>query len=193
MNGHHLEDGQRSNGIFRKLLYVGGALLVLFCLSAMPLPGPLSRARESWWQHAAERRAKVESYEAHGWPDDNSHAASADSVVIDEKNGTSNFSPTQCDSGQRRMFYGVIVTDPGQPELSARIVLPESGDPHVALQRRGKQDLVFKRQSCSVWDVSIEQTNSFYNQVQNLQGHAYFDCTKDAVHVTGHVELRACH
>ncbi len=193
MNGHYLEDGQRSKGLLRRLLYGAGVLLVLFWLAAMPLPGPLSRARESWWQHAAERRARVEFYEAHGWPDDNPYTASAGRVVIDEKDGTASFSTTQCDSGQRRMFYGVIVTDPGHPELSARIVLPESGAPHVTLQKRGKEDLVFERQSCSVWDVSIEQTNSFYNQVQNLRGHAHFDCTKDAVHVRGDVELRACH
>jgi hypothetical protein len=91
------------------------------------------------------------------------------------------------------MFYGVIVTDPKQPGLNARIVLPETGSPHVTLQRQGKNDLVFERQSCSVWDVSIEQANSFYNQVQNLRGHAHFECTQNAVHVMGHVELRACH
>ncbi len=46
MNGHYLEDGQRSKGLRRKLLCGGVVLLGLFWLAAMPLPGPLSRARE---------------------------------------------------------------------------------------------------------------------------------------------------
>ncbi len=85
------------------------------------------------------------------------------------------------------MFYGVTVTNPKQPDFSARIVLPESGSPHVTLQRQGRNDLVFERQACSVWDVSIEPTNYFHNEVQNLRGHAHFDCTQDVVHVRGNV------
>jgi hypothetical protein len=169
MDGHYLKTAQRSKRLLKKLLCCGGVLLVLFWLSAMPLPGPLSRARQRWWQHSAERRAQVESYEAQSRLDNNPYAASAGSVVIDEKNETSSFSPTQCNSGQWRMFYGVTVTDPKQPNLNVRIVLPESGNPHVALQSQGRNDLVFERQFCSVWDVSIEQTNSFYNQIQNLR------------------------
>jgi hypothetical protein len=92
MNGRYLEDGRQSKGLRRKLLYGGVVLLVLFWLAAMPLPGPLSRARERWWQYSTERRAQVESHEAHDQPNDNPYTNSAGSIVIDEKGETASFS-----------------------------------------------------------------------------------------------------
>lgn len=188
----YLLQGATRGGITRRLVIgLGLILFLLFWLAALPLPGPLSRAREAWLQSSDERYARVQSYEKNGWPDDR-HYRGQETIVLQQASGIMNLKAETCESGQRRMFYGVTIQDSSHPRTYARIILPEDGSSHITIVQQGREDLVFPRQSCPTWDVTVELNHIVANAIRGLQGHATFECSTQSASIKGQVTFTSC-
>ena len=179
-------------GIVRRIFIgLGIVLLILFWLAALPLPGPLSRAREAYWKASDERYARVQSYEKNGRPDDK-YAQDNQTIVLEQASGSLNLKAETCESGQRRMFYGVTIEDASQPGTFARIVLPEDGSSHITIAQQGREELVFPKKSCPLWDVAVEPNHVIANGVRGLHGHAISQCSTQSASIKGQITFRSC-
>ena len=102
-----------------------------------------------------------------------------------------------CSSGERKMFFGVLFSDKKQPAMGGRISMPEDGEPRIILNRPDADYAVaYGKRDCKVWDVDLQRTNSTYNNIWGMTGHARFDCetTDDtASHAVGDVQFGSCH
>ncbi|AEU38730.1 hypothetical protein [Granulicella mallensis] len=101
-----------------------------------------------------------------------------------------------CQSGQRQQYFGVGFFDESQPQTGGRIALPEDGEPHVVLNVPGTDFAVrYNKSDCKVWDVDVQRTNSSYNDIWAMEGHARFDCETSAPesHTTGDLKFDSCH
>ena len=101
-----------------------------------------------------------------------------------------------CQSGQRQQYFGVGFFDETQPQTGGRIALPEDGEPHVVMNVPGTDFAVrYSKSDCKLWDVDVQRTNSTYNDIWALEGHARFDCTtsQPASHATGDIQFDSCH
>ncbi len=102
----------------------------------------------------------------------------------------------QCLSGERRQYFGAAFSDHAQPTLGGHIALPEDGEAHIDIDtpQKGGSDVI-QRGGCQVWDVDLQRSNSTYNNVYAITGHARFDCTfqNPDAHLAGDVQFRSCH
>jgi len=102
-----------------------------------------------------------------------------------------------CASGERKEFFGVMFFDEKQPQTGGRLALPEEGEPHISLNLPDADYAIeYRKSDCSVWDVSLDHTNSTYNGIWAVKGHARFDCTTTddtPSHATGDVQFDSCH
>lgn len=85
--------------------------------------------------------------------------------------------PNVCHSGEPREYFGVEFFDETQPRLGGQIVLPPDGEPSVSLNSpaKGGSDTIH-RGGCQLWDVDLNRTNTRYNAIWGLTGHAKFNC-----------------
>jgi hypothetical protein len=113
----------------------------------------------------------------------------------DSKNWTMHVNT--CQSGQRQQYFGVAFFDETQPQTGGRVVQPEDGEPHVVMNVPGTDYGVrYSRSDCKVWDVDIQRTNSSYNDIWAIEGHARFDCEMgepEVSHATGDLKFDSCH
>jgi len=103
-----------------------------------------------------------------------------------------------CTSGERRQFFGVTFFDENQPQSGGRLILPVDREASLGMNRPDKNySVVFKRSDCSLWDVTVDHTNSTYNGIWAVEGHARFDCTvpdtDTTLHATGDLQFDSCH
>ncbi len=104
----------------------------------------------------------------------------------------------RCTSGDRRGFLVVSFFDDKQPGTGGRLILPVDHEASLGLNRPDKNYSVsFKRSDCSLWDVTVDHTNSTYNGIWAVEGHARFDCTvpdtDTTLHATGDLQFNSCH
>ena len=155
----------------------------LFLLLILPLPGALGRAKQRWLTMSSAE-TQPGSKDA---PDDGNIIRSSGA------SGEWTMHVTHCASGIRRVFYGVSLTDQSNSSLAARIVEPETGDPHITVSIPGTDtEFTYTRLHCAVWKVDIDYNGSGVNEVDELAGHATFDCSENGAHVQGSVTLRNC-
>ncbi len=100
-----------------------------------------------------------------------------------------------CASGEHRQYWGVAFFDEDQPATGGRVVVPESGSPHLLVNKiDGPGSMQYDREQCSVWDVALEHSSVKINGFVGLKGHANFDCggTDPVTRVVGEVTFRSC-
>jgi hypothetical protein len=144
-------------------------ILFIVLVSALigPLPSHLSKARHDWLNAPDNPHPQYFFDGARG------------TLASTGASGNWTMFASDCSSGQAEAYFGVKVGDRTNSTLSARVVAPETGQPHVTvLVPATKTMLTLNRDACSVWDVDMHPDGSVYNGVRELVGHARFDCTR---------------
>jgi hypothetical protein len=119
---------------------------------------------------------------------------SADGVL-----GTWQFTPDDCQSGQRTSFYGVTMTDEDNPTIKVRYVedVLQGRILQVRNPKTGKY-LQFKEDQCTVFEGGAETQSSKVNDISNIDGHINVDCTYEDPeagkgHIWGTLTFENCH
>ena len=126
-----------------------------------------------------------------GFPDDGTGTVTSSGAT-----GDWTMHVNACVSGQRQSYWGVAFFDDDQRNLGGHLALPESGPEHVVVNLSNGQDsLQFDQNQCTVWDVGLNHTNTSYNRIVGIAGHARFDCrnAEPAARVVGALQFRSCH
>ena len=102
----------------------------------------------------------------------------------------------ECESGERSQYFGIAFFDHTQHALGGHINLTQDETPLLSVNtpRQGGSDEITSP-GCAVWDVDIRRTNSSYNDIWAMKGHARFDCQyhDPEARVTGDLQFRSCH
>ncbi len=102
----------------------------------------------------------------------------------------------ECESGERTQYFGIAFFDHTQRALGGHINLREDETPLLSINtpRQGGSEEI-RSPGCSVWDVDLRRTNSTYNNIWAMDGHARFDCQyhDPEARVTGDLQFRSCH
>lgn len=102
------------------------------------------------------------------------------------------FSPTECRSGEREGFFGVVVRDPDggmvvlvdQPDQDplVRLVLPGGGP-----------ELILRSEACSVFILVVRDTDTKVQNITWRRGRLHLECELDkGTTVEAQLEFAAC-
>jgi hypothetical protein len=89
--------------------------------------------------------------------------------------------PVKCKSGQREGFHGAMLID-GSGKVLIRVVMDPVRGTLVGVQKPGScrgsqcEYVMIGRDTCTVFDVSVENTNTTVNNIRVVEGHARLDC-----------------
>jgi hypothetical protein len=169
--------------VIRRILITTTALVIAGIWALIgPLPKQMMKARHDWLTAPDNPHPQYFFDGARG------------TLASSGASGNWTMYASECTSGQARAFYGVSLSDRTNPALVARIVLPESGVEHVTVQiPNSHEEVSFNRQQCSVWDVDMHFDGTLANSIQELAGHARFECSEGDAHIAGNLELLKCH
>jgi hypothetical protein len=124
--------------------------------------------------------------------------------IKSEGSPTGNFSlnPTNCFSGQRMLFYGIILSqnendgavitgiiDPIKGKI-IKLKLPNS----CSEDQDDCKEVFINKESCSVYKLNLEPTNVTINRIRALRGKLQLDCKfKEGGSLKGVVQFDYCH
>ena len=103
--------------------------------------------------------------------------------------------PNACFSGETKEYFGFEFYDESQPQSGGQLVVPPDTDSSVTLNSSKGGTDTFHRDDCQVWDVDLHRTNTRYNAIWGLDGHAKFDCQfhDPDSRITADLTVHECH
>ena len=117
-------------------------------------------------------------------------------AVVSSSLGNVQLAPTACVSGERQMFLGADFLD-ASSGLTARLILDPVGTASVRLFPAAQPldaGLLFRRQDCTRFELSLERTGWQINDVYDLRVGVDLDCrTSDGDSVRGELTVDHCH
>ena len=96
--------------------------------------------------------------------------------------GDFTFTPAQCKSGEHESFFGVFLLGDNSDAGGVKIVVDPRNGKFVQVEVpgscRGDECTVvtLEPEKCSTFDVDIDRTNTYVNEIRLLDGHLNLDC-----------------
>lgn len=103
-------------------------------------------------------------------------------------------SPDACYSGQRISFFGVDLTQDGDPGTRVRILYDALDGYFIAASIPGADETIqVSPDVCETFDVEVARGDSEYEKIWNLEGHALADCVLPEFTLHIDVNFSNCH
>lgn len=116
--------------------------------------------------------------------------------LVSASSGTQSLAPTACASGERQVFLGVDFID-GRQGLAVRLIVGPEGTATVRVFATSKPldpGVLFRRQDCGRFQVSLERTGWRINDIYDLRASLDVDChTASGDSVAGTLAADHCH
>ncbi len=98
--------------------------------------------------------------------------------------------PDDCESGQRRNFFGVTLLDTQAPGAFVRVMTdPIRGNVVLLNPGTGAKNVLLSANDCSQFDVQVHTTNTTINDIRALDATLRLQCNN----VTANVTAENCH
>jgi hypothetical protein len=99
--------------------------------------------------------------------------------IVSSALGNQTLAPTLCSSGERQVFLGADFETPGS-ELVVRLFVTPGGEAAIRVFPAShplEVGMVFRRQACSRFQLSLERTGWRVNDVYDLRVRLDFSCS----------------
>ena len=103
--------------------------------------------------------------------------------------GEGRFTPSRCNSGQPKGFFGVELRAADRPGVVVRAMRDPTRGVLLAIDGGGPQPVVLSPDDCAALDVEIIQTGTVINKVRSLDGTLSADCPE----LRGTLSFSTCH
>lgn len=111
------------------------------------------------------------------------------------------FTPTQCYSGERLQFHGIILSEKNSPAITVvGIIDPIRGkvvkviNPKLCKNEEDCEEIFITKNQCSVFHFVVEPTNVRINKIRALKGKLELDCDlTQGTKIKGNASFEYCH
>jgi hypothetical protein len=112
------------------------------------------------------------------------------------------FTPAQCRSGEHESFFGVFLLGESESAGGLKIIVEPTGEKMVQAEVPGSckgannddcRVVNIERDSCETFDIGLQRTDTYVNEIRLLDGHLRLDCRfEDGGSAKADVKFESC-